>query len=164
MFAAERTQTGIVGRISLARIDSVVSARLGPSRVRGNAKPAVFNRQVAMYLAKHVGGWSTTAIGRFYIGRDHSTVCYSIKRVGSQREREPELARLIEELTAAIIPPSCSPSPEGSRTPVMEAASGCKASLDEAMLNALADRITARVLAHVVDHLRIAAATTNVSY
>src|ERR1700733_6788619 len=67
-------------QIGLAQIDAVVSARLGPARVPGNAQPAAFNRQVAMYLAKHVGGWSTTKIGRFYNGRDHSTVCYAIRR------------------------------------------------------------------------------------
>jgi hypothetical protein len=55
-------------RLSLARIDSLVSARLGPTRIQGNTQPACFNRQVAMYLAKHVAGWSTTMIGRFYHG------------------------------------------------------------------------------------------------
>lgn len=41
-------------RISLAEIDAAVSARLGPARGLGNSQPACFNRQVAMYLAKHV--------------------------------------------------------------------------------------------------------------
>ncbi len=68
-------------RISLARINDVVSANLGPTRVPGNAQPAAFNRQIAMYLAKHVSGWSTAVIGRFYNGRDHSTVCYALQRV-----------------------------------------------------------------------------------
>ena len=57
-------------RLSLAAIDAVVSARLGPTRVQGNAQPACFNRQVAMYLAKYVAGWGTTCIGRFYNGRE----------------------------------------------------------------------------------------------
>ena len=51
-------------RIPLSAIDAAVAARLGPGRVCGNAQPAVFSRQVAMYLAKHVGGWSTTRIGQ----------------------------------------------------------------------------------------------------
>lgn len=55
-------------RISLAEIDAVVSARLGPTRELGNAQPACFNRQVAMYLARHLGRWSTNMIGRFYNG------------------------------------------------------------------------------------------------
>jgi hypothetical protein len=47
------------GKVGLDDIDSVVSARLEPARVTGNAQPAAFNRQVAVYLAKHVGGWIT---------------------------------------------------------------------------------------------------------
>jgi hypothetical protein len=66
-------------RPSLALIDTVVSARLGPTRIPGNQQPACFNRQIAMYLAKYVGRWSTTQIGRFYNGRDHSTVCYGTR-------------------------------------------------------------------------------------
>jgi hypothetical protein len=51
-----------------------------------------------MYLARHVGGWSTTVIGRFYNGRDHSTVCYGIQRIESLRESDPEVDTLIAEL------------------------------------------------------------------
>jgi chromosomal replication initiation ATPase DnaA len=69
MFAIERKSFQSVPKVFLAKIDEIVSARLGPTRVAGNAQPAVFSRQIAMYLAKHVGGWSTTAIGRFYNGR-----------------------------------------------------------------------------------------------
>jgi hypothetical protein len=78
-------------RVPLEVIDAAVSARFGPARVAGNAQPAAFNRQIAMYLAKHVGGWSTTRIGKFYNGRDHSTVCHSIRRIESLRDDNPEL-------------------------------------------------------------------------
>ena len=90
-------------RIALARIDAVVSARLWPARIRGNAQPAAFHRQVAMYLAHRVGGWSTTRIGRFYKGRNHSTVCNAIKRIQALRDSNAEveglLCSLIQELT-----------------------------------------------------------------
>lgn len=85
-------------RLSLSRIDAVVSARLGPTRVHGNAQPACFNRQVAMYLAKYVAGWSTTCIGRFYNGRDHSTVIHGIQRIEALRESDPEIDALLSEL------------------------------------------------------------------
>jgi hypothetical protein len=85
-------------RLPLETIDSMVSARLGPTRIPGNEQPACFNRQVAMYLAKHVGGWSTTVIGRFYNGRDHSTVCYGIQRIESLRGSDPEVDALITDL------------------------------------------------------------------
>ena len=82
---------------SLADIDAVVSARLGPTRIQGNAQPASFNRQVAMYLAKHVAGWSTTLIGRYYHGRDHSTVFHGIQRIEALRESDPDLDALLSE-------------------------------------------------------------------
>jgi chromosomal replication initiator protein len=75
-------------RIALADIDDVVSARLGETRVPGNGQPAAFNCQIAMFLANRVGGWSTVQIGRFYNGRDHSTVIHSIRRIEAIRERE----------------------------------------------------------------------------
>ena len=70
-------------RIPLAEIDAVASARLGPTRGLGNSQPACSNRQVAMYLAARIGRWSTTVIGHFYNGRDHSTVCYGIQGIES---------------------------------------------------------------------------------
>lgn len=85
-------------RISLADIDAGVSARLGPTRGLGNSQPACFNRQVGMYLARHVGRWSTTVIGRFYNGRDHSTVCYGIQRIEALRESDPDVDALISDL------------------------------------------------------------------
>src|SRR3954452_20861290 len=87
-----------VRRISLAEIDAIVSARLGPTRGLGNSQPACFNRQVAMYLAARVGRWSTTIIGRFYSGRDHSTVCHGIQRIESLRETDPEIDSLLTDL------------------------------------------------------------------
>jgi chromosomal replication initiation ATPase DnaA len=47
-----------------------------------------------MYLAKHIGKWSTKTIGRYYGGRDHSTVCYGIQRIESLRESEPDVDAL----------------------------------------------------------------------
>jgi hypothetical protein len=85
-------------RLSLAEIDAVVSARLGPTRGLGNSQPACFNRQIAMYLAARVGRWSTTIIGRFYGGRDHSTVCYGIQRIESLSESDPEVDALLTDL------------------------------------------------------------------
>src|SRR5262249_56680945 len=83
------------GRIPLLQIEAAVAARLGPGRVSGNAQPAAFSRQVAMYLASQVGGWSTTQIGKFYNGRDHSTVCYAIWRIRALRATDPEEDRFV---------------------------------------------------------------------
>jgi Bacterial dnaA protein helix-turn-helix len=85
-------------RIPLAEIDAMVCARLGPTRGLGNSQSACFNRQVAMYLAARVGRWSTIVIGRFYGGRDHSTVCYGIQRIESLRESDPDVEGLLADL------------------------------------------------------------------
>jgi hypothetical protein len=89
-------------RISLAEIDAAVAARLGATRGLGNSQPACFNRQVAMYLAKHVAGWTTTVIGRFYNGRDHSTVCYGIQRIEALRESDSDVDALLTQLKQKI--------------------------------------------------------------
>jgi chromosomal replication initiation ATPase DnaA len=74
-------------RIALADIDDVVSARLGETRVPGNAQPAAFNCQIAMFLANRVGAGAPfrSVVSN---GRDHSTVIHSIRRIEALRERE----------------------------------------------------------------------------
>ena len=144
MLAPSQPMKRTARRIPLSAIDSAVAARLGPGRVCGNAQPAVFSRQVAMYLAKHVGGWSTTRIGRFYNGRDHSTVCYALKRVASLREDDPEVDGLVASLAGEI--QAADPRKHGQtdaegRTPTRAK----DLQFDEAFLDALADRLALRL-------------------
>src|SRR5215469_18874023 len=91
-----------LSRVPLATIDSIVSARLGSARVKGNAQPGVFNRQIAMYLAKQVCGWSTPAIGKFYNGRHHTTVIWALKRIGCLRTIDPRIDGLLCSLAEEI--------------------------------------------------------------
>jgi hypothetical protein len=57
-----------------------------------------------MYLAKRVGGWSLTKIGKFYNGRHHTTVCHAIRRIEALRAVNPDvdglLAVLIDQIKA----------------------------------------------------------------
>jgi chromosomal replication initiation ATPase DnaA len=55
-----------------------------------------------MYLAHRLGGWSTIRIGKFYNGRDHSTVCYGIRRIEALRQSNREVERLLTELMEEI--------------------------------------------------------------
>jgi hypothetical protein len=126
-------------RISLADIDGAVSARLGPTRGLGNSQPACFNRQVGMYLARHVGRWSTTVIGRFYNGRDHSTVCYGIQRIEALRESDPDIDALITDLKQELSVCGDSPVSKTGTKPPASVNLGC------CDLQALADLIADRV-------------------
>ena len=145
MFAPKPQQFQLSPRAPLTTIDETVSARLGTTRVRGNGQPAVFNRQVAMYLAKHVGGWSTTRIGKFYNGRHHSTVCYAMKRIEALRETDPAidalLANLADQIRSAPIRP-----PSLQKTVARKPRLGRFADpFDDDFLDTLADRIVERL-------------------
>ncbi len=70
-----------IWRLSLEQIEATVADHLGRGRVPGNQPGTCFSRQVAMYLAKSVDGWSTTRIGRFYNGRHHTTVLHAIAKI-----------------------------------------------------------------------------------
>ena len=133
-------------RLSLATIDAVVSARLGPARIAGNEQPACFNRQIAMYPARYVGGWSTTQIGRFYNGRDHSTVCYGIQRIQSLRDSDPDVDALITDLKRQL----GAAAADGTRRAGIPAES---ASISELTVDQLADRVAARVCEYLEQHM-----------
>ena len=132
--------TGPRCRLSLEVIDAAVSARLGLTRVPGNEQPACFNRQVAMYLARHIGGWSTKAIGGFYNGRDHSTVCHGIQRIESLRESHSEVDALITELKGQLDAESL------ERTQSTVTSTDFR-SISELSVDELVDLVTARVCA-----------------
>ncbi len=131
-------------RTSLAEIDAAVTRQLGATRGLGKSQPACFNRQVAMYLAKHVGGWSTTVIGRFYNGRDHSTVCHGIQRIKDLRETNQEFDKLLSALEAQLQAPQ---SPLDHVPPTERAPSIKLDKLrDEILLDRLAERIVSRLV------------------
>jgi hypothetical protein len=132
-------------QIPLSKIDVVVSEHLGPARVRGNGQPNVLYRQIAMYLAKHVGGWSTTRIGRFYNGRDHSTVCYAIRRIESLRRSDPAADALIVKLIELC-------RQETLDQPIQTASAMMKAlsdHLDSALIEEIVDRVADRIVSRL---------------
>jgi hypothetical protein len=88
--------------VTLSQIETTVSAHLGPGRVPGNKQSECFSRQISMYLAKHVGGWSTPQIGRFYNGRHHTTVLHAIQKIERLREQDESVRALLEVLTFAV--------------------------------------------------------------
>ncbi len=151
MFAPKPEQFQLPYRVPLTTIDEIVSARLGTTRVSGNAQPAVFNRQVAMYLAKHVGGWSTTRIGKFYNGRDHSTVCHALKRIEALREADPDNDALITNLTDEIRSARVRSSTVVGLPHGIPAWAGSRARSTRRSLDALADRIVEKFRARTAE-------------
>src|SRR5215831_9658049 len=143
MFALNQATTR--GRIPLREIDAIVAARLGPGRVPGNAQPAAFSRQVAMYLASQAGGWSTTQIGKFYNGRDHSTVCYAIGRIRALRETDPEVDGLLTVLTNELRDRAPSRRKPTTQAGIISPSRRVGPLTDDSVLEALAERIASTV-------------------
>ena len=138
-------QLGVRPGIPIAEIDTVVAGNLGPARVRGNAQPNAMYRHIAMYLCKHVGGWSTTRIGKFYNGRDHSTVSYAIRRIESRRLRDPEFDVLLRTLTE-ICNQSEVKEPHAFEVNTPSTRIIC---FDSLLMSELIDHVTDRVLARL---------------
>ena len=56
-------QTERIWQVTLHQIEATVAAQLSPGRVVGNKQDECFSRQISMYLAKHIGGWSPRKSG-----------------------------------------------------------------------------------------------------
>jgi len=128
--------------VSLARIESVVSAHLGLGRVRGNVQGPCFSRQVSMYLAKRVGGWSWSQIGRFYNGRHHTTVLHAIEKIEALRRADDAVDALLDVLTASLSPESKPAAPTRQAPRPLSPAS--RSLLIEAVASRVLDRLAER--------------------
>jgi hypothetical protein len=96
-----------------------------------------------MYLASRVGRWSTTVIGRFYTGRDHSTVVHGIQRIESMLESDPDLDALISDLKRVLT------DVDPIQPKLIEKAPGSHVNLSNSDLDELAELIAERVFARL---------------
>jgi hypothetical protein len=151
MFAVEKYSIGAIPRRhAIYDIDQAVSGRLGPTRVSGNAQPAAFNRQVAMYLARALGGWSTTKIGKFYNGRHHTTVLHAVRRIESLRATSVEVDDLLRTLAEEIQSRPTRGADSRVRTVPESVGHRRMCTMPEELVEALADRLMSR-LKSIVD-------------
>ena len=71
----------------------------GKRRSRDIALP----RQVSMYLIRELTPLSTTAIGRVFSGRDHSTVMHSCDKVAEMMRKDIAFRKTVEELKQFVV-------------------------------------------------------------
>lgn len=76
--------------------------RIADLRSQNRSKPLVTARQVAMYLIKKNLDKSLVEIGRYFGGKDHTTVINALRRVDSQQLKDADLKKDIDELQGRI--------------------------------------------------------------
>jgi chromosomal replication initiator protein len=94
---------GMVALIQATVADSYGIAR---DRMKSAARdrPVAWPRQIAMYLARELTGFSLPSIGRMF-NRDHTTVMYAIRQVEARIAYDPEQRADVRALREALEKP-----------------------------------------------------------
>ena len=74
----------------------------GQLKQKTNAWQIAHPRQIAMYLIKELTHASLPEIGRLFGGKHHTTVLHSVNKVDKQRQKDPEINRLIHSVIDSI--------------------------------------------------------------
>jgi hypothetical protein len=61
-------------------------------------KHLILPRHIALYLAKTLTKFSYPVIGRYFGGRDHSTIIHAVEKIEARMESEQDLKRTIDGL------------------------------------------------------------------
>jgi len=78
------------------------SVKLTELKAKNNSKAVAFPRQIAMYLTKTLTNASLPQIGKGFGGKHHSTVIHSVRKIESERKKDPEFDRLINSFVQAF--------------------------------------------------------------
>ncbi|HUG38582.1 MAG TPA: helix-turn-helix domain-containing protein, partial [Candidatus Limnocylindrales bacterium] len=63
---------------------------------KSNARQIAFPRQVAMYLCKKLTQLSYPEIGKLFNDKHHSTVMYSVDKIGQLRSKDADFDRTVQ--------------------------------------------------------------------
>ena len=98
-----KTNPGLKPTAELILDETANFYNITPDRILGTAKTkdVVMPRQVAMYLIREMTNLSLPEIGRF-MGRNHTTVLYSIEKTQEQIEKDDSFASTVNDLKKNI--------------------------------------------------------------
>jgi chromosomal replication initiator protein len=107
---AKRVLSDALGSMSQKLSPGVITAAVAevfsvaPSQLRGKQRrrDILVPRQVAMLLIRELTETSLVEIGRFFSGRDHSTVLNSIDRIKQLSSEDATLKRRVQELRSRL--------------------------------------------------------------
>src|SRR6266581_1478990 len=97
-----------VAMLIASRIQQTVAAHFGLKmselRSKQRQRALVFPRQVAMYLCRELTDASLPEIGRYFGGRDHTTVLHACAKIAHMEETDESVARLLWQLRRTLAP------------------------------------------------------------
>ena len=85
-----------------ARTAKYYSLRLTDIRGPARHRQVALARNVAIYLARQLTGQSLEKIGKYFGGRDHTTVLHACRRVAQLVEIDPAPRRAVEDLRETL--------------------------------------------------------------
>jgi chromosomal replication initiator protein len=88
-----------IALLTAAHFSLKLSELRSASRRRTISEP----RSMAMYLARKLTGSSLEQIGRYFGGRDHTTVSYGCRQTEGRLGTEPAVRQAVQELTEILI-------------------------------------------------------------
>jgi chromosomal replication initiator protein len=78
------------------------SLKLSDLRGSSRRRPVVIARDVAMFLCRQLTKESLNGVGRYFGGRDHTTVMHACRKTESLQETDPEIRQAIERIKEKI--------------------------------------------------------------
>jgi chromosomal replication initiator protein len=79
------------------------SLKLSELRSASRRRTIATPRSVAMYLARKLTGNSLQQIGRYFGGRDHTTVSYGCRQTERRLRTEPAVRQAVQQLTELLV-------------------------------------------------------------
>lgn len=92
--------------VAMSKITQTVARQMGIKtadlRSSSRKQTVVRGRSLAMYIARQATSKSLTDIGKYFGGRDHSTVLHSIRKIESMLKDDVDLHRVFNEVNEKI--------------------------------------------------------------
>ncbi|MDR3337757.1 MAG: chromosomal replication initiator protein DnaA [Treponema sp.] len=99
---ASPKQTNISVDTIIRVVADYFSLAMNDIKGKKRSQNIVLPRQLAMYITREITEYSTTEVGQFFGGRDHTTVMYSCKQIEERIHADPTLDSTIQTLIRMI--------------------------------------------------------------
>ena len=98
----DETERAVTVDLIQKRVSDYYKVKQSDLKSKKRNQSIVLPRQVAMYLCRKLTDKSLPEIGKFFGGKDHTTVIHSCKNVTKRMERDPDFEKTVGRLHESI--------------------------------------------------------------